>query len=152
MSPRERADSRPTLYMTGNHASANCRQISLREAILPVLVACVPSWQNVSHLEKWVTLWEMGQTWKNGSHVQKWVTFRKNGSHLQKWVKLGKLCHMWKYMSHLENLSQLEIWVTLGKMGHTWKNGSCLEKGVTLEKIGHTWKNGSHTNPDGSSP
>ena len=33
MSPRERADSRPTLYMTGNHAIANRRQISLREAI-----------------------------------------------------------------------------------------------------------------------
>ena len=44
MSLRERADSRPTLYMTGNHAIANRRQISLREAILPVLVACVPSW------------------------------------------------------------------------------------------------------------
>ena len=42
MSPRERADSRPTLYMTGNHAIANRRQISLREAILPVLVACAP--------------------------------------------------------------------------------------------------------------
>ena len=34
MSPRERADSRPTLYKTGNHAIANRRQISLREAIL----------------------------------------------------------------------------------------------------------------------
>ena len=43
MSPRERADSRPTLYMTENHAIANRRQISLREAILPVLVPCVPS-------------------------------------------------------------------------------------------------------------
>ena len=43
MSPRERADSRTTLYMTGNHAIANRRQISLREAILPVLVTCVPS-------------------------------------------------------------------------------------------------------------
>ena len=43
MSPRERAESRPTLYMTGNHAIANRRPISLREAILPVLVACVPS-------------------------------------------------------------------------------------------------------------
>ena len=42
MSPRERADSRPTLYMTGNHAIANRRQISLREAIVPVLVAWVP--------------------------------------------------------------------------------------------------------------
>ena len=41
MSPRERADSRPTLYMTGNPAIANRRQISLREAILPVSVACL---------------------------------------------------------------------------------------------------------------
>ena len=39
---RERDDSRPTIYMAGNHAIANRRQISLRETILPVFGTCVP--------------------------------------------------------------------------------------------------------------
>ena len=41
---RRRDDNWPTLSMTETHAIANRRQNSLREAILPVFAACVPSW------------------------------------------------------------------------------------------------------------
>ena len=40
---RRRDDNRPTLSMTGTHTITNRRQNSLREAILPVFISCVPS-------------------------------------------------------------------------------------------------------------
>ena len=43
MSQREIDDSRLKLHMPGNHAIANRREISLRDAVLPVFAACVPS-------------------------------------------------------------------------------------------------------------
>ena len=40
---RRRDDNWPTLSMTGTHTITNRRQNSLREAILPVFISCVPS-------------------------------------------------------------------------------------------------------------
>ncbi len=36
-------------------------------------------WENVSHLEIWVTVRKIGQIKKNVSHLEKWVTVRKMG-------------------------------------------------------------------------
>lgn len=41
---RRRDDNRPTLSITGTHAIVNCTLNSLREVILPVFAACIPSW------------------------------------------------------------------------------------------------------------
>ena len=45
---RRRDDNRPTLSTTGTHTITNRRQNSLREAILPVFISCVPSCSFIS--------------------------------------------------------------------------------------------------------
>ena len=79
--------------------------------------------ENVSHLEKRVTLGKMCHAWKSAPHLE-------NRPHLQKEGQTLKMCLTG------ENKLQLEKCVTLGKMSHTWmshalKNGS-LEKMLTV--------------------
>ena len=50
---RRRDDNRPTLSMTWTHTITYRRQNSLREAILPVFISCVPSCTAIENIDQW---------------------------------------------------------------------------------------------------
>ena len=51
------------------------------------------TWENGSHLDKWVIVSKTGHTWKNGLHLKKSVVHKKL-------VTLRKMVHTWKKGSY----------------------------------------------------